>query len=93
MLIFHQSFHNAFNIFSYRDSLGSYTNFEPVALVEHQGQMSEDGETRGHYICDLEDKESLAWFRTNDNQTPTAITLDSVTKTPAVVLYSKINSS
>ena len=77
------------NNLSYRDSLGTYTHFEPIALVEHQGQMTQDGETRGHYIFDLEDKESLTWFRTNDNQTPTAITLDSVTRTPAVVLYRK----
>ena len=75
----------------FRDSLRNYAAYEPIALVEHQGQMSSDGETEGHYICDLQDKESLTWFRTNDNQTPIAISLDCVTQTPVVVLYKKIN--
>ena len=55
--------------------------------------MSQDGETEGHYICDLEDKESLKWFRTNDNQLPIPINLDDVTQAPVVVLYRKINTS
>ena len=53
--------------------------------------MSQDGKTQGHYICDLEDKETLTWFRTNDNQPPIAISLDCVTQSPVVVLYRKIN--
>ena len=79
--------------FSFRDSLRSYAAFEPIALVEHRGQMSQDGKTQGHYICDLEDKETLTWFRTNDNQPPIAISLDCVTQSPVVVLYRKINTS
>jgi hypothetical protein len=76
----------------YRDSSRTFGHFEPIALVEHQGQMAEDGKTRGHYICDLEDQETLRWFRTNDNQTPVPISLDDVTKNP-VVLYRKKHSS
>ena len=86
-------FTKVLNNLSCRDSLGTFTAFEPIALVEHQGQMTQDGETQGHYICDLEDIESLTWFRTNDNQPPMAISLDCVTKTPVVVLYRKINFS
>ena len=54
--------------------------------------MSEDGETQGHYICDLEDKQTLVWFRTNDNQEPIPISLDNVTKNAVVILYRKICS-
>ena len=59
-------------------------------MVEHQGRISEDGETQGHYICDLEDKETSAWFRTNDNQMSIPISLTEVTKNPVVILYRKI---
>ena len=55
--------------------------------------MSEDGETRGHYICDLEDKQTLVWFRTNDDQEPISISLDNVTKNAVVILYRRISSS
>ena len=55
--------------------------------------MSEDGETQGHYICDLEDKQTLVWLRTNDNQEPIPISLDNVTKNAVVILYRRISSS
>ena len=75
------------------DKSREFAPFEPIALVEHQGQMSEDGETQGHYICDLEDKQTLVWFRTNDNQEPIPISLDNVTKNAVVILYRRISSS
>ena len=78
------------NFFS-RDRSGNYSTFEPIAIVEHQGQLSQDGETQGHYICDLEDKETLKWFRTNDNQIPIPIELEHVTKNPVVTLYKKMH--
>ena len=78
------------NISLFRDRSGNYSTFEPIALVEHQGQLSQDGETQGHYICDLEDKETLQWFRTNDNQIPIPIELEIVTKNPVVILYKKM---
>ena len=79
------------NLSSYRDRSGNYSTFEPIALVEHQGHLSQDGETQGHYICDLEDKETLKWFRTNDNQIPIPIELSNVTKHPVVTLYKKMH--
>ena len=65
--------------------------FEPIALIEHQGAMLEEGQTCGHYICDLKDKKSGLWFRTNDNLTPFHINPSNVTKKPVVVLYKKLN--
>ena len=75
---------------SSREWSGMYANYEPIALVEHQGHLSQDRETQGHYICDLEDKETLQWFRTNDNQIPIPIELEIVTKNPVVILYKKM---
>ena len=55
--------------------------------------MSDEGQTQGHYICDLKDIESKVWFRANDNQHPIPISLSNVTKKPVVVLYKKIQYS
>ena len=62
-------------------------------MIEHQGLMLDEGETRGHYICDLKEEKSQQWFRTNDNLQPVKISSDNVTKKPAVVLYKKMISS
>ena len=80
-----------FKIDSYRDNSEETVQFNPVALIEHQGYMSEGGQTQGHYICDLQDKETGLWFRTNDNQKPVPISLNNVTNKPVVILYRKIN--
>ena len=77
--------------FASRDKSGNYSTFEPIAIVEHRGQLYQDGETQGHYICDLEDDETLKWFRTNDNEIPIPIELKSVTKNPVVIMYKKIH--
>ena len=74
----------------FRDMYDKVEEFEPIALIEHQGAMLEGGETCGHYICDLKDEKSKLWFRTNDNLTPFQINEQNVTKKPVVVLYKKI---
>ena len=74
-----------------RDMYDKVEEFDPIALIEHQGAMLEDRETCGHYICDLKDQKRQLWFRTNDNQTPFQINVRSVTEKPVVVLYKKVN--
>ena len=61
---------------------------EPIALIEHQGQMTSDGEGQGHYICDVKTKDNY-WFRTNDNKLPVPVLQNNVSKKSAVVLYKK----
>ena len=66
--------------------------FEPIALIEHQGALLKERQTScGHYICDLKDEKSQLWFRTNDNKTPSQINVSDVTEKPVVVLYKKVN--
>ena len=57
-------------------------------MIEHQGQMTRDGEGQGHYICDVKTKENQ-WYRTNDNKTPIPIEVKHVTKNTVVALYKK----
>ena len=40
----------------YRDYQGTRSNYLPVAVISHQGQMTTDGEGQGHYICDVRTK-------------------------------------
>ena len=75
-------------IFDFRDNCGLEGIFEPIALIEHQGRMTSDGEGQGHYICDVKTKDNY-WFRTNDNQLPVHISQNNVSKKSVVVLYRK----
>ena len=64
------------------------STFEAVALIEHQGQMTSDGEGQGHYICDIKTKDDY-WLRTNYNKLPVPVSQNNVSKKSAVVLYKK----
>ena len=74
-----------------RDYSGAVSSFKAVAIIEHKGEMTDDGDGQGHYICDVRCKETNSWFRTNDNKIPSPISLQNVTKNAVVVLYKKVN--
>ena len=60
-----------------------------MAVLEFAGTMDSSGESRGHYTCDVKDKEKN-WFRTNDNAVPMQIEMRNVTNLPYVVLYKNV---
>lgn len=62
-----------------------------MAIIEHQGQMTQDGEGQGHYICDVKNLEDQNWYRTNDNKNPVQISVGNVTKNAVVVLFHKLS--
>ena len=61
-----------------------------MAVLEFAGTMDSFGESRGHYTCDVKDKEKN-WFRTNDNAVPIHIEMRNVTNLPYVVLYKNVS--
>ena len=61
-----------------------------MSVIEYQGSLASSGESRGHYICDVKDKSSGHWYRTNDNCNPRPIDVDEVSKCAYVVLYKKM---
>ena len=63
--------------------------FEALAIIEHSGNMTRDGDGQGHYICDVKCSQTKLWFRTNDNMDPFPITQESVTENAVVVLYKR----
>ena len=59
--------------------------FEPIAVIEHHGDVS-----RGHYTCDVKEKETGYWYRTNDNLMPELISPASVSKFGYVALFKRV---
>ena len=51
--------------------------------------MFSDGESRGHYTCDVNPHGSNDWFRTNDNSFPKLISIDDVSKNAYVILFER----
>ena len=60
-------------------------------VIEFQGNVNQVGESRGHYICDLQEQKSGLWFRTNDNSHPVQIQRNQVTQSAYVVLMNRTN--
>ena len=70
---------------NFRDNSGVLATYETIAVIEFVGNV----DSSGHYKCDVKDKESGHWFRTNDNATPLIMNEENVSKLPNVVLYKK----
>ena len=62
-----------------------------MAIIEFQGSVSTTGRSDGHYVCDLKDRSTGKWFRTNDNNDPQPIELVDVSNFAYVVLYRKLS--
>ena len=83
-------FHSVFFVICFsRDEDEQDIEYEPVAVIEFQGTVSSQGNSNGHYICDIKDKLSNRWFRTNDNKIPMSITIESVSQAAYVILYKR----
>ena len=66
--------------------------YEPVSVVEFRGSESRTtGESRGHYVCDVKDKHSNLWYRTNDDCLPRLLNMADVSKYGYVILYKRVS--
>merc|ERR1712179_504024 len=70
-----------------RDEGGFQAFYEPISVIEFMGNVTRTGQSNGHYICDIKEIETKAWFRTNDDRDPTEIPVSAVSKLAYVVLY------
>ena len=77
-------------IFVTRDSLSNEVQYEAVSVIEYKGNVTSTGYSVGHYICDVKDRSSGKWFRTNDNDDPIQIQEEDVSKSAYVVLYKRL---
>ena len=78
-----------FQVLNHRDEEGSQAWYSPISVIEFRGRLSRNGESRGHYICDVNDKHTRTWFRTNDNCHPIQLELSDVSQNGYVVLYKR----
>ena len=74
-------------IVALRDAGGQNNWYEAISIIEHRGTLSRDGISAGHYICDIKEKGSKCWYRTNDEQFPVRISVDEVSTKAYAVLY------
>ena len=74
----------------YRDASGAQTWYEAISVIEYSGRISPDGESGGHYFCDIKDKITNVWFRTNDSSLPVKIESYNVSQKGYVVLYKRV---
>ena len=68
---------------------GCDATYKPISIIEFQGWIGASGQSQGHYISDVQEQTSKAWFRTNDNSFPVPIQSDEVSKKPYVILLSR----
>ena len=60
-----------------------------MGVIEYRGSVTTSGHSEGHYICDVKDKFTGKWFRTNDNNLPIEISIENVSTCGYVILYKK----
>ena len=73
----------------FRDIGGSQTFYEPISVIEYTGNMSNSGESRGHYKCYVRQHSTKDWYLTNDSKDPVKIRTLDVSKNGYVVLFSR----
>ena len=83
-------FINVVNTNFYRDASGGQTWYEAISVIEYSGRISPDGESAGHYFCDIKDNKTNVWFRTNDSRLPVPIESCNVSQNGYVVLYKRV---
>ena len=81
---------NIISKYIFRDTAGSQVWYEAISVIQHMGRLSSSGESGGHYVCDVKDKISNRWFRTNDDCTPIQIRTSDVSKNGYVVLFKRV---
>ena len=70
-----------------RDIDGNHQFYQPIAVIEYTGQLSNSGEFTGHYTCDVKEYLTNNWYRTNDSKIPKRISSSDVSKLGYVVLF------
>ena len=72
-----------------RDSIGSDVWYECISVIQHSGEISSDTSSRGHYSCDVKDKQTNNWFRTSDATIPHHICSQEVFKKGSAYLFKR----
>ena len=63
--------------------------YECIGVIEFDGRLSTSGQSGGHYTCDIKERMSNMWFKTNDEQEPISIQVADVSKYAYIVLLKR----
>ena len=63
-------FEPSYDFCIYRDKNGNDFFFKPVVIIEHAGNLSSVGKSRGHYTCDVRPMDFEECYRTNYSALP-----------------------
>ena len=74
--------------FSVTDALGNQAFFQPIAVIHHTGRVTNNNDTRGHYMADILDAETKQWFQTSDDDRP--IQINNPSNKGYIFIYKKI---
>ena len=72
------------------DVQGNTGRFTPIAVIHHSGEVI-NNTSRGHYQADVLDKVSADWVRTSDDEPPSYISKEEISKEGYIYLYKKIS--
>ena len=77
---------NHFNQFHFRDAHGCNGWYNPIGVIEHTGHLQASGTSQGHYVCDVKEKRTNLWYKTNDDSYPIQIDVTEVSKHAYAIL-------
>ena len=66
------------------------TRYSPVTIIHYEGHVTEDEDTRGHYMADVLDVHTNKWFRTSDNSTPRELEANELSNQGYIYLYKRM---
>ena len=69
--------------------MGHLNLYECIGVIECDGRLSTSGQSGGHYTCDIKERMSNMWFKTNDEQEPRQIQVKDVSEYAYIVLLKK----
>ena len=90
--MFLQKTNKIFHLFLFRDASGANNWYQAISVIEHKGLISKSKISAGHYICDIKEKNSGKWFRTNDDSFPAEIGIGDVSRQGYAILFKRNNN-
>ena len=80
-----------YNGFLFRDAIGANSWYQAISVIEHKGLINKSRISAGHYTCDIKEKNSGQWYRTNDDCLPAKIDVENVSRQGYAILFKRIS--
>ena len=98
--VIYDTFNNYYNKVQVTDSFKTYDSsgicleYEPIAVIEKRdGLIAVGDSSTGHYICDVKEKTTGLWLRTDDDKPIRKLSFSEVSKSGFIVMYKRKHSN